>query len=304
MPEAGTETRALARDCLNGLAVQPVDKVLRELEQLRPSHPAVSHGISTALLALEAKHRHLPLAQLLNKNARSEIRVNAAGGVLIDVAYPDLQQLEQQGFQVIKLKVGIAEPAAELTRLHELSRQLDPATMLRLDANQAWDWRQATYFIDGIQGLPIESLEEPLQTPTLIELGKLQSSSAIPLALDETLSRFDPPGLIRAGVVLRLVLKPMALGGMQPALAIGRQARHAGMSCVVTSVLESAAGIWAACHLAAAMEPWFPGLAHGLDTSRWLSGNTGIPPAIIQGRIALSTAAGSGFRPHAQYSSA
>ena len=79
---------------------------------------------------------------------------------------------------------------------------------------------------------------------------------------------------------------------------LAEQARQAGMDCVVTSVLESAAGIWAASQLAAAIDPWFPGLAHGLATSPWLDQNTGEPPVIIDGKIVLPTTAGSGFQPY------
>ena len=118
--------------------------------------------------------------------------------------------------------------------------------------------------------------------------------------MDESLTSMTHQALIESGVIRRLVLKPMTVGGLKPAMDIARQARQAGMECVVTSVLESAAGIWAASHLAAAIDPLFPGLAHGLATSHWLSQNTGAPPVVIGGKINLSTTVGSGFHPYAQ----
>lgn len=302
MPEAGTETYAQARDCLHRLAQQSADELHLDLGQYQTSHPAACHGISTALLDLQARQRQLPLGQLLNKNASLEISLNAAAGALMDINNTRFQSLQQQGFRVIKLKLGTAELAEELSRLHLLSQQLNPSTLLRLDANQAWNFQQAAYFIDAIQGLPVESLEEPLQAPTLAELEKLQGQSAIPLAMDESLTSITHQALIESSVIRRLVLKPMALGGLKPAMDIARQARQAGMECSVTSVLESATGIWAASHLAAAIDPLFPGLAHGLATSHWLNRNTGRPPAIIGGKIALSTTEGSGFHPYAQQS--
>lgn len=304
LPEAGTETHTQARDCLHRLAQRPANELYRELEQHQVSHPAACCGISTALLDMQARQHQVPLAQLLNKNASREISLNAAAGALININSAKLQQLQQRGFQVIKLKVGIAEPADELAQLYRLSEQLNPTTLLRLDANQAWNSQQAAYFIDGIQGLPVESLEEPLQTPNLAELEKLQSCSAIPLAIDESLNSIGPQTLIKASVIRRLVLKPMVLGGLKPAMTIAEQAQQAGMNCVVTSTLESAAGIWATSQLTAAIDPLFPGLAHGLATSHWLSQNTGEPPVIIDGKIALPTTAGSGFHPYEHYSNA
>jgi len=299
MPEAGTETHAQAGGFLRkSVQQQPTGKCFPELEQHRISHPAACHGISTALLDLQARQQHQPLGQLLNKDASQEFSLNAAAGTLMNVNGAGLQQLQQDGFQVIKLKVGTAEPAAELAQLHILSEQLNPSTRLRLDANQAWNSQQATYFIDGLEGLPVESLEEPLRVPTLADLEKLQHRTSIPLAMDESIPGTGAKVMIQAGVIRRLVLKSMALGGLQPAMDIAEQARQAGMDCVVTSVLESAAGIWAASQLAAAIDPWFPGLAHGLATSPWLKQNTGEPPVINDGKIVLPITAGSGFRPH------
>jgi len=300
MPEAGTETHTQSGDCLHGLAQQPRDKLQKELEQYHASHPATCCGISTALLDMQARQQQLPLGQLLNKKASREISLNAAAGTLMNINHAGLQQMQQLGFQIIKLKVGITDPADELAQLYHLSKQLNQSTMLRLDANRAWDPQQAAYFIDGIQGLPVESLEEPLRVPMLAELEKLQSSTSIPLAMDESISGIGAKVLIRSGAVRRLVLKPMALGGLQSAMNIAQQAQQVGMDCVVTSVLESAAGIWAASQLAAAIDPMFPGLAHGLATSHWLSQNTGRPPTIIDAKITLPITAGSGFQPYAR----
>ena len=302
MPEAGTETRTRAGECLCRLARRPVDEIYRELEQYRASHPSACHGVSTALLDMHARQDNLPLGRLLNKDVSPKISLNATAGALIRIKGGGLQLLQQEGFQVIKLKVGIADPVDELGRLHQLSQRLNPATLLRLDANQGWNFQQAAYFIDGIQGLPVESLEEPLQAPTLTYLEKLQSRSSIPLAMDESITGITPEALIDSCVIHRLVLKPMALGGLKPTMEIARRARDAGMGCVVTSTLESAAGIWAAVHLAAAIDPLFPGLAHGLATSQWLSRNTGAPPLVIEGKIDLSATTGSGFHPYAQQS--
>ncbi len=307
MPEAGTETLAQSENCLRGLLQKPNHRSDQGLEQYcKPystSHPAVCCAISTARLDLQARQQQLPLRQLLNKQSCHAFSLNAAAGTLINVNQPRLQLLQRQGFQVIKLKVGVTDPADELAQLHQLANHLDSTTLLRLDANQAWNLRQASYFIDGIQGLPVESLEEPLQTPTLSGLEKLQQRSSIALAADESMLSIGIQALIQSSI-RRLVLKPMALGGLQPAMAIAKQAQQAGMDCVVTSVLESAAGICADCQLAAAMEPLFPGLAQGLDTSRWLTQNTGEPPVVNHGRIKLPISAGSGFHPHAQYSRA
>jgi len=64
--------------------------------------------------------------------------------------------------------------------------------------------------------------------------------------------------------VRRVVLKPMVLGGLVSALALARRAREVGVECVVTTTVDSAVGVTAALHLAAAVAN---DLAHGLATS-------------------------------------
>jgi L-alanine-DL-glutamate epimerase-like enolase superfamily enzyme len=77
-----------------------------------------------------------------------------------------------------------------------------------------------------------------------------------------------------------------------PALSLARRAAAAGMQCVVTSSIDSACGVLAAAHLAAALDN---GLAHGLATSSWLTADTGTPPTITNGRLALPDTPGLGF---------
>jgi L-alanine-DL-glutamate epimerase-like enolase superfamily enzyme len=66
----------------------------------------------------------------------------------------------------------------------------------------------------------------------------------------------------------------------------------AGREVVITSLVESAAGLWATAQLAAAIgSP----LAHGLATGQWLAEDLGPPPLPLAGRIALPDTPGSGF---------
>ena len=123
----------------------------------------------------------------------------------------------------------------------------------------------------------------------------------MPLAADESLSVLDPYQLIAARAVRRLVLKPALLGGPGKTLEIARKAAAHDLDLVVTTALDSAAGVWAAAQLAAAVDAIRPGMHHGLDTSRWLQSDTGTPPLVKQGRMVLNEQPGTGFTPYEQY---
>jgi o-succinylbenzoate synthase len=273
-------------DALKGL---PAPSSVRSL--------AARCALETSLLDLLAQADSVPLAHHLSSNKGSntlngQIIVNAALGSLMLVNKQAIVAACREGFTVLKLKVGTGTIAQELFRLRQIAEYLPPGTQLRLDANRAWLETDAAHFLDACSDLPIEMIEEPLADPQAGALRRLQTACPFPLALDESLTNFDLNTLCSVPPVCRLVLKPPQLGGLLPAIELARHAAAAGMQCVVTSNVDSACGVLAAAHLAAALDN---GLAHGLATSCWLAADTGIPPTINNGRLTLPDTPGLGF---------
>jgi L-alanine-DL-glutamate epimerase-like enolase superfamily enzyme len=232
---------------------------------------------------------------VLNRQASERLEVNANLGALDSQAADRV--VGTAGFRVYKLKVGLAPVADELALLRHLTAVLPAGVRLRLDANCAWSLTSAAAFLDGLQGLPLESVEEPLASPSLASLKTLQQAAPCTLALDESIGTLDLTRLLGQPPVRRLVLKPILHGGLLPCLKIAGQARRAGMEVLVTTSLDSAAGTWAAAQLAAALGTAGANLAHGLGTSDWLGEDLGLPPQIEQGVLRLPDWPGLGFRP-------
>jgi o-succinylbenzoate synthase len=253
--------------------------------------PAAACAVETALLDLEARSLGLSLARLLNPDAAAEVSCNAALGGLGECTWDDAQMALELGFSVLKLKVGLRAARQELAVLDKLAARLPLGAQIRLDANRAWDDAQARYVVDGLAGLPVEMLEEPLSAPSVEKIQALQASTGIPLALDESLPELGVERVLASRAVMRLVLKPMVWGGLRGLLKIDQQARAAGVSCVVTSSVDSAVGVSAAMHVAAALNN---GLSHGLATSAWLAEDVGRPPEIRAGRMSLGEGDGLG----------
>lgn len=300
LPEAGTEPPALAaqalgehRACLPGLALA---EALERLDRDAARTPAAAWALECALLDLASRRRALPLRTLLAPEASSRVPVNAALGALADLDDTDAMRAAVAGFRVLKLKVGLADPAWELARLARLAERLPAGIGLRLDANGAWDKPAATRFLDGLGDLPVECLEEPLREADPAALAELQSRVRFALALDESLSRgadaLDPARF----PVRRAVLKPAALGGLRRTLELARTLQGAGIEIVVTSLVDSAAGLWPTAQLAAAIgSP----VAQGLATAHWLARDLGAAPQPENGRLSLPDRPGSGFAPAA-----
>jgi len=307
LTEAGTETAANAQRRLDywsdiGHVQIGVDAVARLLDALalnkNTATPAADCALECALLDLRARQRGLPLRRLLAADAVDRIAVNAAIGSAATLTAARITDAIAQGFRVLKVKVGMSSPDVELDRIRAAALKLPAGVALRLDANGAWDRESARRFVSGLDGLPIDCLEEPLAVPDDADLAALQAQASFAIALDESLSR--RPRLMDAGQdliglpVRRLVLKPGVIGGLRPTLRLAKRARAAGLGVVFTGLVESAAGLWTTAQVAAASgSP----LAHGLATADWLAGDLGQAPRPLDGCIELPEGAGSGFTP-------
>lgn len=298
LPASGTESLAQAHAWLKAqLALLVKEHPADACRRLPPpgSHPAARCGLETALLDLQSKQQARPLYELLGARAAGAIRVNASIGTLNDGSGERAALAIAAGFTTLKLKLGISPLESELPRLERLCEALPGDIRLRLDANRAWQAEEAIELVRKLNRLPIESLEEPLRHPTPGALRDLQSLTRFDLALDESLPGFLQGQRLRPLPVRRVVVKPACLGGPVVALDLIRQAHHCGVACLITSTLESSAGIWPLYHLAAAADALTTPAVHGLATSHWFSRDLGEPPAISSGQVTLGSESGTGF---------
>lgn len=300
LPEAGTEEPGAALAALErwsgeapGLAVE----TLRErLERDRGSAPAARYALECALLDMGAQRAEVPLRRWLNPQAFSQVEVNDALGPLHEATPALVRASCRAGFRVLKLKVGLEPPEAELRRLGELRPHLSPGAAFRLDANGAWGVEDAARVVQGLNALPVESLEEPLHAPRAASLRRLQATARFPLALDESLHLSEAAIDLAALPVRRVVLKPALVGGLWRTLRLAHRLGRLGVQVVTTSLVETAAGLWPTLQLAAALGSPY---AHGLATSPWLARDLGTAPVAQRGRVLLPERPGSGFTPAA-----
>lgn len=303
LPEAGTESDRQARRRLQHWctfastqtgehAIQTLlDALARAKQRLTP---AADCAVESALLDLLARHRGLPLRCLLAARAADRLAVNAALGSAAELTAEQIATAAADGYRVFKIKLGNAPLSSELAGITAAASALPRAGLLRLDANGAWTPDVALHCIAALDGIAIDCLEEPLREPVDADLAALQAAAKFSIALDESLPRRLRPLDLTRLPVRRLVLKPGVLGGLRPTLELARRATAAGHEVVVTSLVESAAGLWANVQLAAAIHS---PLAHGLATSAWLADDLGPAPIPRAGQIALPPQPGSGFAP-------
>lgn len=282
-----TALAALVRELAGRSAEQILEKVAAV------PWPEVRWALETALCDCAAQSQGVPLMQYLGGQRQGGVLVNAALGALRADSAQQAAAALAAGFRCAKIKVGIGRIEDELAALRAIQATTEGRLPLRLDANRAFNDADARRFLDGLAGLSIEAIEEPLARPTPERLAVLQASVPFAIAVDESLPELGLAPLIDAGAMRRLVIKPARIGSMAATQTLARQAQAAGIEVVLTSVVDSAVGVTAAAHLAAAISPQ---LAHGLATLEWLASDVAPAPPILDGRLCLGALPGLGLQ--------
>jgi L-Ala-D/L-Glu epimerase len=229
--------------------------------------PAARFGFETALLDWLALSQGVPVCALLGLPAES-IDVNAllegedAAGLALAA-----ESAVKHGFSVLKLKVAARSLPIEAQRLYAVRQAVGPSVKIRLDANGGWTEAQARSALRGMEALEPELCEQPVPAHEVDAMRRVGHAVRCPIVADEALLIPDAIDKLLEGkpkpAPSALALKPMALGGLLPTLAIAQRAESVGVASYVTTLMDGPVARAAAAHLAAVV----PGsLAHGLAT--------------------------------------
>ena len=112
-----------------------------------------------------------------------------AGGGLLPAGRAALEALPDKieaGFLAYKWKVGVGDLDEELGILDDLFAMLPAYARLRLDANGAWERRQAQRWLAHCAERPVEFVEQPVAAGDEDTLLGLAREFPVTLALDES----------------------------------------------------------------------------------------------------------------------
>lgn len=287
------------------LGAGTVDDVIRLIEEhgaalpqgaTLPDGPGVAAlrcALDVAALDLEARAKGRSIASLLAEEPADWVQSNAVigGGPPTEVARFG-REAELAGYSVLKVKVGVQSVEEDVRRISAL-REACPDAVIRLDANGAWDETTANEAIHALYPLGIELIEQPTPAGDVDLLARIRAEAPMRIAADESV--FDPQALDRI-LELRaadlLVLKPMMLGGVRPALQVAQRAAEAGIGAFATTTFDSSIGTAASLQLAASLPA---DAAHGLATGELLGDDVTSRTLLPQdGRMRVPAAPGLG----------
>ncbi|MBL1242890.1 MAG: dipeptide epimerase [Sulfurimonas sp.] len=167
----------------------------------------------------------------------------------IETMLRDANRACENGMSILKVKLGSdINHAIEVTQ--KLSLDL-PEAQLLIDANQAWSLDESLMYVNAVEGLSIELIEQPVIAEDLKALKLVTDATKIPILADEaTFTLQDIKKVVQTKSADMINIKLMKCGGVSRAVEILEYARKNSIKCMLGSMLEGPYSINAALYLA------------------------------------------------------
>lgn len=239
---------------LAGMDIRRRELVFEKLHGAMIGNTSAKAAVDMALYDLMAQVADMPLVDFLG-GCRHELETDFT----VSVNSPeemarDAAQYIKDGFDVLKIKVGIDTVDKDIERIKAIRERVGYDVLLRLDANQGWEAKSAVRAISRMEdaGLDIELVEQPVHAKDVEGLKFVTDHTLTDIMADECV--FSPKDALRV-LQLRAAdlinIKLMKAGGIHQALKINALAETYGVKCMTGSMIETKLGVGAAAHFAA-----------------------------------------------------
>jgi L-alanine-DL-glutamate epimerase-like enolase superfamily enzyme len=177
-------------------------------------------AVDIALWDLRAKHANLPLWRFLGGATSTRIQAYNTDVGWLSIPLEQLcsgakRAVVEEGFRLIKIKVGHSDPVIDLRRLHAVRQEVGPDVSIAVDGNGKWDLPTCQRFCASAAGLDVFWFEEPLWYDDVGSHRVLADSTPIPVALGEQLYTIDAfKAFVAAGAVQYVQPDVTRLGGI------------------------------------------------------------------------------------------
>ena len=246
---------------------------------------AARHALTLAIADHDATREATPLYRHLGDGplvGRVPVNATVGDGTPSETAAA-VHDAVDRGFDVCKVKVGRRDVDADVDRLRRVRETIGSAVDLRVDANGAWTVGEAETAISAFDDLGVSMAEQPLPAGALEGHAALRGTD-VAIALDEGLLEHGVDSICDAEAADAVVLKPMALGGIDVARQVAAWVTELGITPVVTTTIDGVVARTGAVHLAAAI-PDVP--ACGLATGELLADDLGRDPVLLENGSAV-----------------
>ena len=259
---------------------------------------AARHAVGLALADMAARHESTPLYRYVGQGpmvGRVPVNATLGDGSPTETAR-EAGDAADRGFGCCKLKAGRRSVEEDVERVRHVRDAVGPDVELRVDANEAWTYEEAATALEAFADLDVALLEQPLPAGALEGHADLRADDrgeGVGIALDEGLLEHGVDAICEAEAADAVVLKPMALGGVDVARKVAAWVGELEIDPIVTTTIDGVVARTGAVHLAASI-PDVP--ACGLATAELLADDLGRDPVLLEkGSAVVPQAKGLGI---------
>ncbi|GMN08717.1 o-succinylbenzoate synthase [Croceitalea sp. MTPC9] len=256
------------------------------LEQLL-DFPSIQFGLEQAFLSFSSNNSF----ELFPSNfttKESPIEIN--GLIWMGSKEFMLEQIAEKlesGFSCIKMKIGAIDFDTEFALLSSIREKYSKDEIeLRVDANGAFEAKEALSKLEQLSKLDLHSIEQPIKQGKWEMMKQLCNETPLPIALDEELIRITSlevkSELLKTIQPQYIILKPSLVGGYKGSQEWIALAEQLNIGWWITSALESNIGLNAIAQWTYTMKNPLP---QGLGTGSLFTNNFDSPLKVEQGNL-------------------
>ena len=239
---------------LVGMEVAELNAILQVIHVSAERNTSAKAAVEIAVYDLWAQLYGAPLYRMLGGGDPAITTDITISVDYIDKMVADSLSAVDRGFESLKIKVG-KEINVDLERVKAIYAAVEGRALLRLDANQGWNAKQAVYAIRTLEdaGVQLELVEQPVKARDIAGLKYVTERVHTPIMADESV--FDPSqviDLLRQQAADIINIKLMKTGGISNAIRIADIAALYGVECMIGCMIETSISVAAAVHVAVA----------------------------------------------------
>jgi len=228
-------------------------RISAELNERIAHYPAVRCGLEMALLDALTRSFQIPLFQFFGASSNS-----VTTDITIPICAPQqaeqlAKQYQQQGFQIIKTKIG-QDIDNDIERILAIRRGFNDCPLL-LDANSGFTVEESLSMLAQLRRYDIEPvlLEQPVARDNWEGLGKLAREAGVPIAADESCQSPQDAARIAKHKLAQVMNIKLSKCGVVQAMDIAAIARSNGIGLMIGAMVETRIAIGFGAHFAAGL---------------------------------------------------
>lgn len=244
--------KAIIHSSLIGISSEDTLSARRVINERIKGKVWTKAGLDVALHDLRAKALGISCLSMLGVHGQ-DAKVPVIGTV-IGIMHPDqmatrARQLSDLGFSTLKIKVG-KDVSSDFERVRCVREAVGDSVSIRVDANDHYSPEEAIKFINKIERLNIDHVEQPISRYDILGMSEVRKSVHVPIMTDDMVSSpFDAMNIIRLNAADRVKVK-VTKHGLDGATQIVSMLSAAGKRAVLGHVFETGLAAVAEAHLA------------------------------------------------------